>query len=71
MTPDDILCSADTTTLIKAIRAPAGSFMDALPPIPFGGCLSGPCGCEEGWAELLCAVWGCPAVLLPAVGWVH
>lgn len=62
MTSNDILCSGDTAILIKAIR----SFVDASPPTPFG---SGPCGWGEGRAELVCAVWGCPTMLSPALAW--
>jgi len=69
MTPNDIFYSRDTTVLIKAIESLPGSFMDALPPTPSRGCLSRPCGCEEGKAELVYAVWGCSSVHSPALAW--
>lgn len=71
MTPNDTFCSGDTTVLIKAVRSLPGWYADALPPTPsgWGACLSLPCGCEEGRAERVCAVWGRSNLRSPALAW--
>lgn len=71
MTPNDILCSGDTTVLIKAIRSLP--WMPYL-PLHWGDACLAPVAVRKGglsWSVLSGVVPPCSAQLLPGVGWVH